>query len=120
MISIQRRKVHDCSLTISIVGQVQDGDDIAYNGYWVGKDCETGTVTLYSKQKWEPVPTETWRDVTEDVTITNDGCLLTVKPFYSDKVLASIDIDGYRFRRITLANRLSDPGECFVVERKDP
>ena len=84
-----------------------------------------GAWMMYDKDAWEPVPTETWQDVTaecsEMVTSMDDSnhnSPTCVEIWHGKRDITRFGIPRYRLRKVTLANRLSDPGVCFIVERK--
>jgi hypothetical protein len=103
---------------------------IVRNGLY--KPGEEQRLVLFSKNDYEPVPTETWRDVTGECNITHDKWP-PEKQFgegiaHNGMVLYEpthwVPQDGYRLRKVHLLKHVY-PGGCqtgqdaFIIEKKE-
>jgi hypothetical protein len=84
------------------------------DSYYIVKT--SSNVEAMPKSDWEPVPTETWRDVTAECVvrychIEHDG---------SD-IGSSCYIDGpaYRLRKVQLCKH-GDYEHAFIIEKREP
>lgn len=73
---------------------------------------KNGECRLFKAKYLEPVPTETWRDVTDKTIIQDDGWLT-----FSLAPIAKIS-DGYRLRKVQCPMTY-DFNYAFIIEKRE-
>lgn len=70
---------------------------------------------------YEPLPTETWRNVTDDCGfVEGQGERDGIKHFGPSNAVCMI-YAGYRFRKVRVYSPFeSDPKDVFIIEQREP
>jgi hypothetical protein len=74
--------------------------------------------TMCKKEEFEPIPTETWRDVSDDCLTDLQGALCYA-PQFLEKRLANPLPDGFRLVKKPLVNLEFLPKYAFFIEKRD-
>ena len=107
-------------------GVIDMGDDY----YKEAIGALPGAWQIYLKSSWEPVPTETWRDVTAECEWDGN---YTIAHRNGHKMLGDVVVaaaNGYRLRKVQLYDKKGhdtvhhidfyESVDAFIIERKDP
>jgi hypothetical protein len=93
-----------------------------YGPYYICKDVNIGPLVALPVEDYEPVPSETWRDVTGEF-LTDDKTPYAYTAGSNQRlIVVGTDMDSYRVARRIL--RTDDPRDqrltsAFIIKRKD-
>jgi hypothetical protein len=89
-----------------------------YIGRPDGEPCNGDALYAFHKTDFEPIPTETWRDVSDDCLTDLQGALCYA-PQFLEKRLANPLPDGFRLVKKPLVNLEFLPKYAFFIEKRD-
>lgn len=85
-----------------------------FNGYWVLHDVPgAGIPFIAIPTDYEPVPEETWRDVTAECDMLKDN----VRVWHGEDCVIDPRF-GYRLKKIDKDEMFVSPRAAFIIERR--
>jgi hypothetical protein len=110
-----------------INGRVREVEPYLYPGDYKWFEArDDGTTLLFSENHWEPVPSETWRDVTGECEYLAEGPDHLLGLWHGRTIVCP---PAYRARKVQASRALDDDdlriGEeevCwhFIIEKREP